>query len=125
VGGYIDLTPQQLRRIAPTVSKKDREFLLYAADSLENHDEVLDGLQSAEREKVQKQMASLRSANVVLRQDNSRLANRIDELLEEVVSLRADAIRYRWLRRYRGWPLESPGWTALDAAIDAARAKTE
>lgn len=68
--GYIDLTPERLRSIAKTIKKSDRETLLYAATSLESHDEVIDGLASREREKVQQEVGALRARVAALESEN-------------------------------------------------------
>lgn len=66
--GYIDLTPHRLRRLADRLGKRDPDFdlLLSAAEAIEHHDELIDGLASAEREKLQQEMADLRARIAVL-----------------------------------------------------------
>lgn len=85
MGGYIDLTPHRLRQLAELlkndggnskVLRDAADCMVSAANRIESDEEVLDGLASREREKLQQEMAALRA---------------------ELVRERADAARYRKL----------------------------
>lgn len=107
MGGYIDLTPERLRIVAKTVAKKDRELLLTVADSLEHHEEVIDGLASREREKVQQQMAELRAEGVRDRADAARW--------RRMIGLAAYGGTYKGEHVWRFRPIMGPHQNLLDA----------